>query len=105
MVHRQVSPLACLPVSFLQTRLNSSRLLTCLQLVLHHQASSHLEHPEEDLEAHQALVEDEVPNLCQEAKIDPFFESPRKYSHAITKPLAQRIWITTGVRPEAMLTS
>ena len=68
MARRQVSPLACLPVSFLPIRLNPDRMLTCLQLVLHHQASNHQEHPEEDSEAHQALVEDEVPNLWQENK-------------------------------------
>ena len=40
-------------------------MLICLQLGLHPQASNHPEHPEEDLEAHQALVEDEVPTLWQ----------------------------------------
>jgi len=43
-------------------------LLVCLLLGLHPQASNHQEHPEEDLEAHQALVEDEVPNLWQKNK-------------------------------------
>ena len=66
--HRRVSPLACLPVSSLETRVNPDHTLTCLQLGLHHQASNHQEHPEEDSEAHRALVEDEVPNLWQENK-------------------------------------
>lgn len=100
MARRQVSPLACLPVSFLQICLNLDRMLTCLQLVLHHQASNHQEHPGEDSEAHQALVEDEVPDFCQKAKIDLFFGPSQRHSHAITKPLAQRIWITAGVRPK-----
>lgn len=68
MAHRQVSLLVCLLVSSLDPRLSFGQLLTCLQLGLHPQASNHQEHPEEDLEAHQALVEDEVPDLWQKNK-------------------------------------